>query len=218
MLGSILVPVDEPLNTWCVRGQYAEAPGMPGYLSEEGVAPDSTTETYAALRLFVDNWRWAGVPFILRTGKRMRTRVTEIAIQFKQPPTHYYRDLGIAMPEPDVLVFRIQPNEAISLTFAAKPPGMQFQIQPVTMDFHYGDAFREDLPEAYERLLLDALRGDSTLFMRADEIELAWEVVTEVLDKCAEGPPPELYRPGSDGPHAAARLFDGYEGSWRPLG
>ncbi|MBN2311394.1 MAG: glucose-6-phosphate dehydrogenase [Candidatus Hydrogenedentes bacterium] len=215
VLCSVALPKDEPIEAWCVRGQYTSAPGVPGYLDEAGVRPDSHTETYVALRLFVDNWRWAGVPFLLRAGKALAKRVTEVAIQFKQPPTHYFRELSVAAPQANALVFRIQPDEGISLTFNAKPPGMDFHIQPVTMDFNYGQAFSGSLPEAYERLLLDALRGDSTLFMRGDEIECAWCLVTEVLRRWKEAPAPEPYRPGTWGPPSAARLFGPARGQWR---
>lgn len=215
VLSSVDLPVNEPLSSWCVRGQYAEGTNIPGYLSEEGVAPDSVTETYVALRLKIDNWRWAGVPFMLRSGKRLKSRVTEIAIQFKHPPTHFFQEMGVPMPKPNMLAFRIQPDEAISLTFNAKSPGMEMNIQGVTMDFNYGHTFKEELPEAYERLLLDALRGDSTLFMRADEIDYAWQIATRIAEAWQDAPPPELYRPGTWGPSEANKLFEHCEGSWR---
>ena len=215
VLQAVVLPTQAPLRTWCVRGQYAEGPGFRGYLSEEGVAPDSLTETYVALRLYVDNWRWAGVPFFIRTGKALKRRVTEIAVQFKRVPTCCFRDRGLDLPEPNVLVFRIQPDESISLTFNTKPPGMEFRLQHVPMDFTYHGTFKSGLPEAYERLLLDALRGDSTLFMRADEIESAWRICTSILDVWRTAPPPELYRPGTWGPSEADQIFVGCEGAWR---
>jgi glucose-6-phosphate 1-dehydrogenase len=215
VLSSVEVPMDEPLAQWCVRGQYAEGPGIKGYLSEEGVAPGSVTETYVALRLRIDNWRWAGVPFLLRSGKCLKKRVTEIAVQFKQPPTYFFRDLGIPMPQANMLAFRIQPDEAISLRFNAKPPGMEMQIAPVDMDFTYGETFKDALPEAYERLILDALRGDSTLFMRSDEIDYAWQIATTIADTWKDAPAPELYRPGTWGPSEADRLFETCAGKWR---
>ncbi len=218
VLQSVMLPLDDELSTWCVRGQYAEGSGIRGYLSEDGVAPDSTTETYAALRLYVDNWRWAGVPFFIRTGKALKRRVTEIAVQFKPVPTFCFRDRGLDLPESNVLVFRIQPDEAISLTFNSKPPGMALRLQNVPMDFSYHGTFQADLPEAYERLLLDALRGDSTLFMRADEIESAWRICTTVLDKWRTATPPLLYRPGTWGPAEAERLFSNHGGRWRSPG
>jgi glucose-6-phosphate 1-dehydrogenase len=215
VLRSITLPLDEPLDSWCVRGQYSGGPGMAGYRNEEGVAPDSITETYVALRLSIDNWRWAGVPVLLRTGKRLKERITEVAIQFKHPPTHYFRDLGMDVPRANVLVFRIQPDEAILLTFGAKPPGMDFKVAPATMDFTYGNAFKEGLPEAYERLLLDALRGDSTLFMRGDEVESAWQIVSQVLNRWQDADPPFFYRAGSWGPPEADRVLATCQGGWR---
>ena len=130
-------------------------------------------------------------------------------------PTHQFRSRGITLPEPNVLVFRIQPDEAISLTLNNKPPGIDFRIENVNMDFTYGRSFVEDLPEAYERLLLDAMRGDSTLFMRSDEIEAAWTICTQVLDLWRNARPPDLYRPRTWGPTEADRLFAGCQGGWR---
>src|SRR6185369_15586784 len=164
-----------------VRGQYGmgEKGGavIKGYRQEEGVDPQSVTETYLALRMKVDNWRWAGVPFFLRTGKRLAKRVSEIAVEFKQPPLHLFRYLGEhadelahTRPMSNQLVFRIQPDEGISLSIACKQPGMRILLQEVEMDFFYGEAFHERSPEAYERLLLDALRGDASLFTRSDEV------------------------------------------------
>jgi glucose-6-phosphate 1-dehydrogenase len=215
VLTSVVVPKEDPIESWICRGQYTEGSQIKGYLSEEGVPPESTTETFVALRLRIDNWRWAGVPFLLRTGKRMKSRVTEIAIQFKHPPTKFFEKLGCKSPETNVLVFRIQPDEAISLTFTAKTPGMEFDLLPVTMDFHYGQVFDTNLPDAYERLLLDALRGDASLFTRADEIEYAWRIVTETMEAWHGDAPPELYRPGSWGPSVASRLLAGVGGEWR---
>lgn len=215
VLNCVSLHQGEPLASWCVRGQYTAGPGAAGYLEEEGVAPESVTETYVALHLHIDNWRWAGVPFYIRTGKRLAKRLTEIAVQFKDPPMHFFESLGVPMPEPNVLAFRIQPDEAISLTCSAKPPGMDFQIRPVNMDFHYGESFQEALPEAYERLLLDALRGDSTLFMRADEIESAWSIITDIRHLWDNAPPPELYPAGTWGPPSSGLLFQSARGCWR---
>ena len=214
VLEAIELPEDDDPAAWVVRGQYAEGGGEPGYLSEEGVAEESNTETFVALKLLVNNWRWAGVPFFLRTGKRLKNRVTEIAVQFKRPPTHFFKEMKTAMPQANVLVFRIQPNEAITLTFGAKPPGMHFEVKPVDMDFNYGN-FAQDMPDAYERLLLDALRGEPTLFMRSDEIEGAWRICDEVMARWGNERSPELYRPGSWGPDSANKLFAGCEGCWR---
>ncbi len=214
VLTSLELPEADDVATWCVRGQYAEGNGQPGFLSEEGVAPDSHTESYIALRLQVNNWRWAGVPFLVRTGKRLKSRLTEIAVQFKAPPTHFFSEMGLPAPETNNLVFRIQPAEAILLRFNAKAPGMAFGLSPMQMDFSY-EKFQSDMPEAYERLILDALRGDSTLFTRADEIDAAWAICDKIQEHWDGGHPPELYRPGSWGPSAADRLFLNCEGCWR---
>jgi glucose-6-phosphate 1-dehydrogenase len=166
------------------RGQYGagwvDGEEVPAYRAETGVAPDSRTETYVALRLWVDNWRWAGVPFYLRAGKRLPKRVTEIAVQFKEVPRILFNRDGGAPLAPNVLVVRIQPDEGISLRFSAKAPGAAGQIQPVKMEFSYGAAFGQEPPEAYERLLLDAMLGDSTLFTRRDEVEAAWSVIDPI--------------------------------------
>jgi glucose-6-phosphate 1-dehydrogenase len=211
-----------------VRGQYGPGAidGKPvrGYREEAGVAPHSDTETYVALRVHVESWRWAGVPFLLRTGKRQRRRVTEIAVQFRLPPLKLFETVECAgdvcdltEARPTVLAFRIQPDEGISLSFSAKRPGMQLDLHPVQFEFDYGKAFGQALPEAYERLLLDALRGDATLFMRSDELEAAWEFVTPILRAWAEGPPPAFpnYAAGTWGPAEADRLAEGCNGGWR---
>ena len=210
-----------------IRGQYTEGmlegKTLPAYRSEEGVDRQSRTETYVALVAHVDNWRWAGVPFYLRTGKCLPRRLTEIAIQFKQPPLDFFTTIecvgdvcDITRAKPNQLVFRIQPDEGISLTFSAKRPGMLFQIHPVQMDFLYNRAFGMGIPEAYERLLLDALRGDSTLFMRSDEVESAWRYVGPILQAWASGEAPPLYEyeAGTWGPREAAGLMSG-ERAWR---
>jgi glucose-6-phosphate 1-dehydrogenase len=211
-----------------VRGQYGAGVSggkpVPAYRAEEGVARDSTTETYVAIRAEVDNWRWAGVPFLLRTGKRLARRVTEIAVQFQMPPLRLFRTVecqgdicDLTEARSNLLVFRIQPNEGISLQFAAKRPGMSIDLQPVTMEFGYDRSFGQALPEAYQRLLLDALRGDATLFMRSDELEAAWEFVTPILEAWRREPPPAFpnYPAGSWGPVEAERLAEGCTGGWR---
>lgn len=209
-----------------VRAQYlggvVGGETVPGYREESGVAPDSKTETFVALRMKVENWRWAGVPFYLRTGKRMPRRLTEIAIQFKQPPLDFFTTVecvgevcDVSRAKPNVLVFRIQPDEGIHLMFSAKRPGMLFQIHPVEMDFLYNRSFNMVIPEAYERLLLDALRGDSTLFMRSDEVESAWRYVDPILQAWASGQPPLcFYEAGSWGPRQADQLMEAAK-SWR---
>ena len=195
-----------------VRGQYAAgAVGgtpVPGYRQEPGVNPKSQTETYLAARIQVDNWRWSGVPFFLRTGKRLAKRATEIAIVFRQPPYALFRSAGCESLEANVLRLRIQPDEGISLSFGSKSPGQSLHIDPVEMDFFYLTSFGQDPPDAYERLLLDCNLGDSTLFARRDEVELAWEFVDGILDAwtSGKGPPLLTYPSGTWGPEEADDL------------
>jgi glucose-6-phosphate 1-dehydrogenase len=189
-----------------VRGQYTAGSvageAVPGYRQEKGVDPNSTTETYLAVKLEVDNWRWAGVPFYLRSGKRLGKRATEVAISFRRPPTSLFRSVGCAPIDANVLRLRIQPDEGVSLSFGTKAPGQAMQIQPVRMDFNYLTAFGADPPDAYERLLLDCNLGDSTLFAREDEVELAWERVDAIGRAWAERHEPPLlpYPAGTWGP------------------
>jgi glucose-6-phosphate 1-dehydrogenase len=203
-----LVGKDVLTNT--IRAQYA--PGwvsghqVPGYTDEKGVSQVSTTETYVAMKIFIDNWRWAGVPFYLRTGKHLPKRVTEIAIQFKQAPLMIFkRSETHGQVEPNVLTLRIQPDEGISLKFGAKVPGTEMQIRAVNMDFFYGSSFVREQPEAYERLLLDCMIGDSTLFTRRDEVEAAWTFIQGILDEWKTEPRDTIYtyESGSWGPQAA---------------
>jgi glucose-6-phosphate 1-dehydrogenase len=222
-----LTPKEVAAST--VRGQYGvgEIDGrvVKGYRQEEGVSPKSVTETYVALRIKIDNWRWAGIPIFLRTGKRLRKRVSEIAIEFKQPPLHLFRQLGnneaFAAPRPmaNVLVLRIQPDEGISLSFACKQPGMRIQLAEVNMDFFYEQAFQQRSPDAYERLLLDALRGDASLFTRSDEVEYGWRFTTSILKGWESLPPPKFpnYYPFTDGPEEINRLMEGTQAQWRSL-
>jgi glucose-6-phosphate 1-dehydrogenase len=215
------------VNKWAIPGRYEAATVdgklVPGYLGEERIPPESRTETFVAMKVLIDNWRWAGVPFYLRTGKRMPTRVTEIAIQFKLPPLNLFSTVecegdicDLVGARPNSLVFRIQPSESITLQFSTKRPGMQYQIHPVTMDFCYDKAFPQKLPEAYERLLLDVLRGDSTLFMRSDELEAAWQFVTPVLEHWQTAKTvPHSYPAGSWGPAAADSLLWNAGHAWR---
>jgi glucose-6-phosphate 1-dehydrogenase len=197
-----------------VRGQYA--PGfvggkeVAGYREEPEVAPDSQVETYVALRLFLDNWRWAGTPFYLRHGKRLPKRVTEIAIQFKRPPHLAFAATDVERLEPNILVVRIQPDEGISLRFGAKVPGPAMQIRSVNMDFLYGSSFLVQSPEAYERLILDCMFGDHTLFNRDDSVEHSWEIVDAIRRGWAEAAVPlHPYAAGTWGPAEADRLMDG---------
>jgi glucose-6-phosphate 1-dehydrogenase len=209
-----------------VRGQYGpgQIAGKPmrAYRAEEAVQPNSNTEAYVALRAGIENWRWAGVPFFLRTGKRLPRRVTEIAVQFKLPPMQLFHTVecvgdvcDLSEAKPSILVFRIQPDEGICLSFSAKRPGMQLDLIPVNLRFDYHDSFHVDLPEAYERLLLDALRGDATLFTRSDEMEAAWEFVTPILEAWEASPPPPFpnYAAGTWGPSEADRLIEDH-GGW----
>jgi glucose-6-phosphate 1-dehydrogenase len=205
------------------RGQYGagwiDGEEVPAYRDEPGVAPDSRTETYVALRLWVDNWRWAGVPFYLRAGKRLPKRATEVAVQFKEVPRILFnRDPNAALA-PNVLVIRIQPDEGISLRFAAKVPGPAVRIQPVRMEFSYGAAFGQEPPEAYERLLLDAMLGESTLFTRRDEVEAAWAVVDPIRAgwQQEEGADLPIYAAGTWGPDAADAFIHADGREWRRL-
>jgi glucose-6-phosphate 1-dehydrogenase len=203
-----------------VRAQYQRGWSggveMPGYRDEEGVSPHSQTETYVAMRLRVDNWRWAGVPFYLRTGKCLPKRATEVAMQFHSVP-----HLPFDLPEklaPDALVLRIQPDEGITLRFGAKVPGQSFRVRSVSMDFFYGAAFLEETPEAYERLILDALLGDPTLFIRSDEVEHAWRICDPILTAWDEGRAPLAgYEAGTWGPKEADELLESEDRQWRIL-
>jgi glucose-6-phosphate 1-dehydrogenase len=188
---------------------------VPGYRQEKGVRPDSTTETYAALRLQVDSWRWAGVPFYLRTGKRLAKRVSEIAIRFHRTPHLIFRrgNTGIM---PNVLLIRIQPDEGISLTVAAKEPGPDLKLGPVTLDFKYNEVFGGEPPEAYERLLLDVIHGDPTLYARGDWVERAWELLQPVVDAWSATPAAlPIYEGGSWGPPEADAFIARDGGGWR---
>ena len=221
VLRSVRPPSPQEVLRDTVRGQYA--PGaiagraVAGYREEPDVAAASTRETYAAWKLQIENWRWAGVPFYLRAGKRLPKRVTEIAITFKTPPIALFRHAGCAVGEPNVLVLRIQPDEVIALRIGAKRPGPTMRVETVKMDFRYAEQFGEATPDAYERLLLDALNGDGTLFARRDEVEAAWELVEGVLDVWAESPPPDLpnYEAGAWGPAAATELLARDGRRWR---
>jgi len=206
-----------------VRGQYiAGAAGgalVPGYREEPGVNPRSQTETYLAARIHVDNWRWSGVPFFLRTGKRLAKRATEIAIVFRQPPFSLFRSAGCETLEANILRLRIQPDEGISLSFGSKSPGLALHIDPVQMDFYYLTSFGQDPPDAYERLLLDCNLGDSTLFARRDEVELAWEFVDGILNTWNrdQSPPLVTYPAGTWGPPEADELVHRFGYHWYRL-
>ena len=205
-----------------VRGQYGrgfvEGVEVPGYREEEGVAHDSATETFVAAKLYVDNWRWADTPFYVRVGKRLPKRETTIAIQFKRAPHPPFEEMAIGGLRPNVLLIHVQPNEGLSLEIGAKMPGQGMTIQSVHMDFLYGSAFRDGLPEAYERLILDAMVGDATLFTRADEIEEQWALVDAIVapwQRDRVGFP--NYPAGSWGPLSAEELLQRDGRSWRRL-
>jgi glucose-6-phosphate 1-dehydrogenase len=197
-----------------VRGQYGggsvDGVDVGAYRDETDVAPDSDVETYLALRLDVDNWRWAGVPFFIRAGKRLRRRSTQVALRYKSVPFLPLPSSAVDSLEPNMMCLHIQPDEGISLTFAAKVPGSPFRVRTVPLDFNYGDTFAERAPEAYERVLLDAFLGDATLFIRADEVDTAWRLVQPLLDAFAGGTVPlATYRAGSWGPEEAEVLVGG---------
>jgi glucose-6-phosphate 1-dehydrogenase len=205
-----------------VFGQYArgavDGQPVPGYLEEPRVPPLSRTPTFVAMRLFIDNWRWAGVPFYLRSGKRLPKRVTEVAVQFKRAPLPLFGDS--AASEPNLLALNIQPDEAISLRFVAKAPGMTTTLRPVDMGFKFGTAFDTGEMSAYERLLYDCLLGDSTLFTRRDEVEEAWDLVEPMLrwwEQSAQPDPVPLYAAGTWGPEAARALVARNNRRWRQL-
>ena len=203
----------ETVDRNVVRGQYGEGwvdgQQVPAYRDEPDVAPDSTVETYVALELLIDNWRWAGTPFYLRTGKRLPKRATEVVVQFKAAPHLPFGEAAQDGLEPNALVLRIQPNEGITMKFGAKVPGPSMEVRSVNMDFSYGTAFADDLPDEYERLQPDVMVRYPTLFPRWDSVELAWQVVQPILDRWAEAPPPDFpnYAAGEWGPKAADELI-----------
>jgi glucose-6-phosphate 1-dehydrogenase len=222
VLEAIPPPTPEEVAEHTVRAQYTagvvEGEEVPGYLEEEGVPDDSTTETYAALKLEVHNWRWAGVPIYLRTGKRLARKVTEIAVTLKPVPHLAFQSHGSVGVEPNQLVLTIQPNEGVSLKLGAKIPGASMRIRPVVMEFRYGTSFLSQSPEAYERLILDAMRGDATLFTRSDEVLAQWAIIDPILKSWYErGQPPMAHYPaGSAGPPEADALL-GEGRHWRGL-
>jgi glucose-6-phosphate 1-dehydrogenase len=180
-----------------------------GYRHEPNVALDSRTETYVALKLGIDNWRWAGVPFYLRTGKRLSARTTEIAIQFRQAPYALFRDTPVERLPPNILTLRIQPDEGLSVSLSAKRPGSEIEIDGVALDFSYRDYFEPVATVGYETLIYDCLIGDATLFQRADTVEAAWRAVQNLLDFWARNRPDDFpnYAAGSAGPDVADRLL-----------
>lgn len=218
----------QPLNAedvlrYAVRGQYGEGEingeRLPGYRQETGVPPDSKTETFVALKLLIDNWRWAGVPLYLRTGKRLGARHTEVAIQFKRAPLVLFRDTPVSTLKPNQLVLHMAPDEGISLRFGAKVPGAQMKVGSVEMDFKYTDYFGTNPNTGYEILLYDGIMGDQTLFQRADMVEAGWSVVDPILDVWKALPPREFpnYPAGSWGPSEANDLMARDERFWRKI-
>ena len=200
------------------RGQYAagSAKGKetPGYLNADGVAEGSTTETYAALKLQIDNWRWAGTPFYIRTGKCLTTKVSEIAVRFRQPPGHLFDKQCENPLQANDLIIRVAPNAGISLRVNGKVPGNTLSIKNVAFDFDYSETFKKEPPEAYERLIADAMAGDQSLFIRGDEAEAAWQVVDPIIKGWKQSGKPEEYEPGSWGPASADKLIENDGRQW----
>lgn len=216
------VPAEEASN-YCVRAQYDRGfiagKEVPAYREEDGVSPQSLTETYSAFKFYIDNWRWAGVPFYLRSGKRLAKRVSEVAIQFKSVPHLLFGRTTDDQLEPNMLVLKIQPDEGITLRFGAKLPGQSIHIRWVNMDFRYGTSFGVKTAEAYERLIHDCLRGDATLFARRDGVEAAWELIMPFLTAWRQSKEKILpaYSAGSQGPKEADALLDADGHKWRRL-
>jgi glucose-6-phosphate 1-dehydrogenase len=217
----VLHAISPPRPQHVVRAQYtagmAEGKQVVGYLEEEGVPEDSRTETYVALQLEVDNWRWAGVPIYMRTGKRLARKVTEIAVTLKPVPHLAFEAEGSVGVQPNQLVMTLQPNEGVSLSLGAKIPGTRMRIRPVNMDFLYGTAFLSQSPEAYERLIMDAMRGDATLFTRDDEVEAQWRIIDPILDNWEKSDAPlPTYAAGTAGPDEANTLMEPGD-HWRAI-
>jgi glucose-6-phosphate 1-dehydrogenase len=197
---------------YCVRGQYRS------YRSEPGVAEDSETPTFAAMRFMIDSWRWQGVPFYLRAGKKLAERLTEVNIHFKAVPLVLFKNEAAgSVLQPAVLSLRIQPHEGISLRFVAKVPGDSISVGNVLMNMTYADAFHRPISEAYERLLLDCMRGDATLFNRRDSVDRAWELIQPVLQVWEATPGVEIYDDCSAGPNAADTMIERTGHAWREL-
>ena len=217
LLASVSLPRRLDLNT--ARGQYA--PGwaggekVSGFLQEEGIRRTSTTETYAAVKLLVDNRRWAGVPFYLRTGKRLGRRVTEVAVVFKRAPHQPFSETAVEQLTHNALVIRVQPDEGMTLRFGAKVPGTAMEIRDVNMDFAYGGSFAETSPEAYERLILDVLLGEPPLFPQHQEVELSWQILDPILEHWASKGRPEAYPSGTWGPASADKMLARDDRVWR---
>lgn len=220
VLRSVVIPTRDEVLSDVVRGQYdsgwSEGVAVPAYRQEQDVDPASNTETYVAMRLCVDNWRWAGVPIYIRTGKRLPKRVTEVAMQFQTVPHLAFTASESRDLKPNALVLRIQPDEGVAVRFGAKVPGQAFQVRDVLMDMSYGTSFLEEAPDAYERLLLDAMVGDPTLFIRSDEVDQAWQIVDPILQTWHETSAPLAgYAAGTWGPRQADALIERDGRQWR---
>ncbi len=221
VLHAIPAPDPATLDDMAVRAQYVSGEiggeAVPGYLGENGVPPDTNTETYAALRLEIGNWRWAGVPFYLRTGKRLARKVTEIAVTLRPVPHMAFSQEGSVGVRPNQIVLTMQPNEGVSILLGAKIPGTRMRIRPVNMEFTYGTSFMSQSPEAYERLIMDAMRGDATLFTRDDEVEAQWRICDPIVQAWEQRPAPlPTYAAGSQGPQEITRLLQG-DDHWRAI-
>jgi glucose-6-phosphate 1-dehydrogenase len=219
VLAAVQIPAD--LATETARGQYAAGwqggVQVRGFLEEDGIPPDSGTETYAAMRLTIDNRRWAGVPFYLRTGKRLPTRMTEIAVMFQRAPHLPFDATDTQELGQNALVIRVQPDEGVTLRFGSKVPGSAMEVRDVNMDFAYGESFTESSPEAYERLLLDVLIGDPPLFPRQEEVELSWKILDPIEAFWADHDKPEQYPAGTPGPSSADEMLARDGRAWRRL-
>ena len=213
------VELPEDLATHTARGQYVGGwqggEEVASYLEEDGIPADSTTETFAAIRLDIATRRWAGVPFYLRAGKRLGRRVTEIAVILKRAPFLPFRSTDTADLGQNAIVIRVQPDEGVTMRFGSKVPGTQMEVRDVTMDFAYGMNFTEESPEAYERLILDMLLGDPPLFPRQKEVELSWKILDPITEYWAENMKPAPYRPGSWGPDTAHEMLARDGRTWR---
>jgi glucose-6-phosphate 1-dehydrogenase len=208
------------IKNYTVRGQYDRgiigAKQVLSYKEEEGVPSDTLTETYAAMKLFIDNYRWAGVPFYLRSGKRLKIHKTEIAIFFKKLPYSLFAKIGIENIKQNSIIIAIQPNEGIAINFGAKTPGFKLDIEPVNMVFNYKSSFKLSPPEAYERLIYDVIVGDQTLFARYDDMLIAWQLITSVINGWSKTGNPVFpnYEAGSFGPKEADALINSDGRSW----
>jgi glucose-6-phosphate 1-dehydrogenase len=210
----------EEVQKYVVRGQYISSningQHLKGYREEEGVPDDSMTETYLAVKFFIDNWRWAGVPFYVRTGKRLPTKVTEITVAFKAPPHTLFRHQKEIIQSRNKMIIRVQPDEGLLLNFGMKIPGAGFHVKNVNMDFHYSDLSDHYIPDAYERLIMDCIKGDATLYARGESVEAAWAFVDPILNAWKNNPDIKLfgYPAGTWGPDNSDMLFDTWPFSW----